>query len=122
MTPSTPSLNRRSRQSGPSLQDAQPGPLYVAVDNVPAADTDRYYLFPLNSIFGTRDGAPVAKQATPDIATLIAENSKTYTQGKGPAYVLIAPSMMPYSAAYAQTPPDSFSILRTSLARSPEWN
>ena len=30
------------------LQSARPGPVYVAEDNVPASDTDRYYLFPLN--------------------------------------------------------------------------
>ena len=29
--------------------------------------------------------------------------------------------MAPYNAAYAQAPPDSFSILQASLARSPEW-
>ena len=103
------------------LQNARPGPIYVAEDNVPASDTDRYYLFPLNSIFGSRDGAPLVNQATPDIATLIAEDSKTYTQGKGPAYVLIAPSMVPYSAAYAQAPPDSIRILQTSLERSRQW-
>ena len=103
------------------LQTARPGPVYVAEDNVPAEDTARYDLFPLISIFGTRDGAPVVNQATPDIAKLIAENSTTYTRGRGPAYVLIAPSMVPYNAAYAQAPPDSFKILQTSLARSREW-
>jgi hypothetical protein len=103
------------------LQGARPGPVYVAEDNVPAEDTAGYYLFPLINIFGARDGAPVANQATPDIAELIAANSAQYTQGRDPAYVLIAPSMVPYNAAYAQAPPDSFKILQTSLAHSKVW-
>ena len=103
------------------LQNARPGPVYVVDDNVPGSDTARYYLFPSINIFGSRNGAPLVKKATPDVAALIAENSKTYTHGKGPAYVLIAPSMVPYNAAYAQAPPDSFRILQTSLAHSREW-
>jgi hypothetical protein len=103
------------------LQNARPGPVYVANDNVPASDTARYYLFPSINIFGSRGGVPLVKKTTPDVATLIAEDSKKHTQGKGPAYVLIAPSTVPYSAAYAQAPPDSFRILQTSLARSREW-
>ena len=103
------------------LQSARLGPLYEAEDNVPGSDTARYYLFPEISIFGARDGAPLVNQATPDIAALIAKNSTTYTHGREPAYVLIAPSMAPYNTAYAQAPPDSFKILQESLARSPEW-
>jgi hypothetical protein len=102
-------------------QNARLGPVYVAEDNIPASDTARYALFQWINIFGTRDGAPLVNKVTPDIANLIAENSKTITQGREPAYVLIAPSMVPYNAAYGQAPPDSFSILRTSLARSKEW-
>ena len=102
-------------------QNARLGPVYVAEDNIPASDTARYSLFQWINIFGTRDGTPLVNRVTPNIATLIAENSKTYTQGRQPAYVLIAPSMVPYNAAYGQAPPDSFSILRTSLARSKEW-
>ncbi len=67
------------------LQHARPGPLYVAEDNVPADDTDQYYLFPGNDIFGSRDGAPVVDQATPDIAAVIAQNALTLTQGRQPA-------------------------------------
>ena len=104
------------------LQSARPGPLYVAEDNVPAEDNAGYYLFPLINIFGARDGTPVVDEATPDIADLIAANSTAYTQGgKDPAYVLIAPSMVPYNTAYAQAPPDSFEILQTSLAHSKAW-
>jgi hypothetical protein len=103
------------------LQSARPGPVYVAEDNVPAEDNAGYYLFPLINIFGARDGTPVVAEATPDIADLIAENSTTYTKGKEPAYVLIAPSMVPYNTAYAQAPPDSFKILQTSLAHSKAW-
>ena len=104
------------------LQSARPGPLYVAEDNVPAEDNAGYYLFPLINIFGARDGTPVVAEATPDIADLIAANSTAYTQGgKDPAYVLIAPSMVPYNTAYAQAPPDSFEILQTSLAHSKAW-
>ena len=102
-------------------QHARLGPVYVAEGNIPASDTARYNLFQWISIFGTRDGAPVVNQATPDIAAQIAANSRTYTQGRQPAYVLIAPSMVPYNAAYAQAPSDSFRILETSLARSKEW-
>jgi hypothetical protein len=102
-------------------QHARLGPLYVAEDNLPLADTAQYNLWPVINIFGSREGAPLANQATPDIATVIAKDSKTYTQGKEPAYVVIAPSMAPYNAAYGQAPPDSFQILQESLARSPDW-
>jgi len=103
------------------LQTARPGPIYVAEANVPGGDTANYNLFQVNSIFGSMGGTPLADQATPGIAKLIAENSTQYTQGREPAYVLIAPSMVPYNAAYAQAPPDSFEILQTSLAHSREW-
>jgi retron-type reverse transcriptase len=103
------------------LQTARPGPIYLAEANAPTEDTARYDIFPLNNIFGSMGGAPLVNQATPGIAKLIAENSTTYTQGREPAYVLIAPSMVPYNNAYAQAPPDSFKILQTSLARSGEW-
>jgi hypothetical protein len=52
---------------------------------------------------------------------VIAGNSTQYTQGRQPVYVLIAPSMVPFNAAYGQAPPDSFKILQTSLAHSPKW-
>ena len=103
------------------LQRARLGPVYVAEDNVPAEDTARYNLWSLISIFGARDGAPLVNQATPGIATLIAKDSTKYTHGREPAYVLIAPSMVPYNNAYGQAPPDSFRILQTSLARSRRW-
>ena len=104
------------------LQSKPPGPVYVAEDNIPAEDNAGYYQFPLIDIFGARDGAPLVDEATPDIAELIAENSRTYTQGgREPAYVVIAPSMAPYNTAYAQAPPDSFEILQKSLADSKEW-
>ncbi len=35
--------------------------------------------------------------------------------------MLIAPSMVPYNSAYAQAPPDSFTILEKSLAASKQW-
>ncbi len=102
-------------------QKARLGPVYVAEGNIPASDTDRYALWPWISIFGSRDGTPLVKQATPGIAALIAKDSATYTKGRAPAYVLIAPSMVPYNAAYGQAPPDSFKILQESLARSRQW-
>ncbi len=102
-------------------EHARVGPVYLAEDNAPIEVTDRYYLFTWISIFGSKNGTPVVSQATPDIAELIAENSTTYTQGQEPAYVVIAPSMAPYNAAYAQAPSDSFQILQESLARSPKW-
>ncbi len=103
------------------LQSARPGPIYVAEGNIPAGDTARYDLFPVNSIFGSLGGSPLVNQATANIATLIAGNSTQYTQGQQPAYVLIAPSMVPFNAAYAQAPPDSFTILQKSLADSKKW-
>jgi hypothetical protein len=103
------------------LQSARPGPIYVAEANVPGGDTARYDLFPVNSIFGSLGGSPLVNQATANIATVIAGNSTQYTQGQEPAYVIIAPSMVPYNAAYAQAPPDSFEILQKSLAHSKEW-
>ena len=103
------------------LQSASPGPIYAAEANLPGGDTARYNLFTVNTIFGSLGGTPLVNQATPDIAKLIAENSTIYTHGREPAYVLIAPSMVPYNTAYAQAPPDSFQILETSLAASPEW-
>jgi hypothetical protein len=102
-------------------QHAVLGPIYVAEDNIPAADTARYYQFTFVDIFGARSGSPLVNTATSNIATLIAENSTMYTQGQAPAYVVIAPSVVPYNSAYAQAPPDSFRILQQSLARSKEW-
>ena len=46
------------------------------------------------NIFGSRDGAPLVNKATSGIASVIAKNSKTLTQGQAPAYVVIAPSMV----------------------------
>ena len=103
------------------LQSARPGPIYVAEGNVPLGDTAGYDLFPVNSIFGSLGGTPLVNQATANIATVIAGNSTQYTQGRQPVYVLIAPSMVPFNAAYGQAPPDSFKILQTSLAHSPKW-
>jgi retron-type reverse transcriptase len=103
------------------LQTARVGPVYCAIDNAPVQDTAKYNMFPILAVFGTLGGPPVITQAKPDIANVIAQNSKIYTDGKQPAYVLVSPSMIAHSQAYGETPPDSFTILLTSLAHSRAW-
>jgi retron-type reverse transcriptase len=98
------------------LQHAPIGPVYCASVNAPVADTSRYNLFPLPTIFGG-----LTSQATPGIASLIAQNSEGYTNGRGPAYVLITPSMISYSKAYGLVSPESFTTLLSSLKHSPAW-
>lgn len=102
------------------LERADPGPIYCPTVVAPLADTARYNQFPLTDIFGT---AALAGQ-TPvgsNIATLIANLAQQTTGGRGPAYVLVTPTMRAYSQAYGEAPSSSFSILLKSLAQSRAW-
>ncbi len=102
-------------------QRAEAGPIYTAGDNEPLADTYRYPDFDLLTVFGTENGAPLVKKATPDLADVIAYNSVTYTGNKKPAYVIICPSMIAYSVAFGEASAQSYQILANSLNKSPKW-
>jgi hypothetical protein len=102
-------------------QHAPLGPIYTAAGNSAFLDTAKYNRFQLFTIFGSLDGAPVVNKATPNIANVLARNSTIYTQGRQPAYVVVAPSMIAYSKTYNEVPPQYFNILLASLARSSKW-
>ena len=77
------------------LQHAPLGPIYLAAGNAPLEDTARYNLFQsLPTVFGTQDAAPLVSNATSNLASIIAQDSLTYTKNQEPAYVLISPSMI----------------------------
>jgi hypothetical protein len=101
------------------LQTAAPGPVFLPIDNAPTSDT-RYNLFPAAQIFGTV-GLLDSDRVTPDVASILSRMADGYTHRRMPAYVLITPSMIAYNEAYPSTPSGSFTILRNSLARSPDW-
>jgi hypothetical protein len=102
------------------LDSATPGPVYCAIDNTALADTARYNLFSVRPIFGT-SSLMNTSAVGPDVASVIAANALTYTNGRKPAYVILAPSMIAYSQAYGVTPVGSFTTLLSSLARSHSW-
>jgi len=102
-------------------QHARLGPVYTATGNVALLDTAKYNRFQLITIFGSLDGTPVVNQATPDIANVLARNSTMYTDGRQPAYVVVAPSMTAYSKTYNEVPAQYFTILLASLAHSSKW-
>lgn len=102
------------------LQNAPAGPVYCAINNAPLADTARYNLFPLKPIFGSYSLLETAPVGT-DIASVIAANARSYTNGRQPAYVMVTSSMIAYNQAYRTTRPGSFPILLSSLAHSRDW-
>ncbi len=102
-------------------QHARLGPIYTATGNVAMLDTAKYNRLQLITIFGSLDGTPVVNKATPDIANVLARNSTMYTDGRQPAYVVIAPSMIAYSKTYNEVPAQYFTTLLASLAHSPKW-
>jgi hypothetical protein len=99
---------------------ARPGPVYLAIDNAPVADTSRYNLFPLSTIFGG-GGILDGKPATADVAGVIARYAARHAGAGEPAYVLVTSSMAAYNQAYGVAEPGSFRALLTSLARSRYW-
>jgi hypothetical protein len=102
------------------LEHARGGVIYCANSDGPLADTARYNLFSLKSIFGN-DGLLGQAPVTRDIADVIAAQARFYTHGKRPVYVMITPSMIAYNQAYRVTSTRSFPTLRTSLAGSHAW-
>jgi hypothetical protein len=102
------------------LQHARGGVVYCANSDAPLADTARYNLFSLKSIFGNYGLIGQAPVRT-DIATVIAAQALFYTHGRQPVYVLVTPSMIAYNQAYRVTPARSFPILLTALADSRAW-
>jgi hypothetical protein len=102
------------------LEHARAGPVFCPNTNAPLADTARYNLFPIKSIFGTYGIMGEAPVET-DIASVIAANAPLYTKGSEPAYVVVTSSMIAYNQAYRVTPPSSFPILLRSLAHSRSW-
>lgn len=102
------------------LQNARSGPVFCADTNAPLSDTARYNLFPPKAIFGVygiMGEAPVRA----DIASVIAANAQSYTNGSKPAYVMVTSSMIAYNQAYGVTASSSFPILLNSLAHSHAW-
>jgi hypothetical protein len=102
------------------LQNARGGPVFCANITAPLADTARYNLFPLKQIFGAYSIMGEAPVGT-DIASVIAANAQTYTNGTEPAYVMVTSSMIAYNQAYGATPSSSFPILLSALAHSRVW-
>jgi retron-type reverse transcriptase len=102
-------------------QHAPLGPVYCATGNAPFLDTAKYNRLQLLTIFGSLDGTPVVNRATPNIADVLARNSTLYTNGRQPAYVVVAPSMIAYSKTYNEVPAQYFTILLASLAHSSKW-
>jgi hypothetical protein len=103
------------------FQDSvQPGPVIMPFINLPISDTARYNLFPTGQIFG-EGGAMGNKAATPDIATFLARTMHEYTNGQGPAYLVMTPSMVAYNEANGFVSPNDFNILGSALAKSPYW-
>jgi hypothetical protein len=102
------------------LENAPPGPIYRAIDNGPVADTSRYDQFPLQTIFGSSSRLGITS-INANISDVIANDSLTYTHDRGPAYVLITPSMLAYSHAYGIVSFGKVKILLESLANSRTW-
>ncbi|HSR85156.1 MAG TPA: hypothetical protein VLM11_13350 [Streptosporangiaceae bacterium] len=110
------------------FQHEPPGRVYSPLDNVPLADTANYDLFPRIFLFGTygmlQKGLPasdVAKPVSPDIAKTIALDIWHVSRRSARAYLIITPSMMAYNDQYEVTPAANFTILRSSLDKSPLW-
>lgn len=102
------------------LQKATPGPLFVAIDNGPYADTARYNLFMPRTVF--ESGGVVADDPLePNFAIAIEEAAVSYTGGSEPSYVLVTPSMYAYDEAYLVTPLRNFERLVKDLAHTPPW-
>jgi retron-type reverse transcriptase len=103
-------------------EHARLGPIYCATGNEPLLNTAKYPELNIQTVFGNLSGTPVVTTATPDIALVLARNSRLFTEGGAlPAYVVIAPSMIAYNRTYNQVPASYFTILRTSLAHSKLW-
>jgi hypothetical protein len=98
---------------------AQPGPVYLAIDDAPVADTWRYNLFPLRIIFGS-DGLMASTAITPSIASTLASVAAASDSGRH-SYVMITSSMEAYTTAYGEATPHDYAILRASLAHSSAW-
>lgn len=118
------SFNRMSRQEVAVVtsfwRTAPAGVVYVPIDAAPVADTARYDLFPLSRLLGGT-GLLRGKPVTSGVAQQIAAAASDYTTAGKPAYVLVTPNMIAYNDAYGLAPPESFSVLLASLARSPAW-
>ena len=101
------------------LRSARPGPVYSAVGNAPLSDTARYNLFPLPTVFGS--GGVAAARPASGVLGEIERDSLIYTRGRGPAYVLVTPSMITYMRAMGIAPPANIARLLADLGRSPRW-
>lgn len=98
---------------------ASPGPVYLAIDDAPVADTARYALFSLHDIFGSSGilgAAPIGRNAASQIAAAAAD-----TPSSERVYVMITSSMEAYTEAYGIATAANFRTLERSMARSPSW-
>jgi hypothetical protein len=100
-------------------QNYPPGPVFSAVENGAQEDTAQYNEFSWNTIFG--GVLEPATLASSDIASVLAQTAHNFTNGKQPAYVVVAPSMETYNRAYGATYSASFTTLLNSLAKSKDW-
>jgi hypothetical protein len=100
-------------------QNYPPGLVFSAVENGAQEDTAQYNEFSWLTIFG--GVLEPATLATSDIASVLAQTANGYTNGKQPAYVVVAPSMETYNRAYGVTYSASFTTLLNSLAQSKDW-
>ena len=103
------------------LETARPGPVYLPSFNAPTADTARYNEFTWPAVFGGAGGQGAITQPTSASDAVLAQDSLQYTGGSGPAYIVIGPSMLPYSEAYGGASPQEFATLQSSLAHSRSW-
>jgi hypothetical protein len=99
---------------------AQPGPILVPFANLPVSDTAKYNLFPIGAIFG-QGGALGSNPVTSDTPTFLARTMEKYTDGQGPAYLIITPSMAAYDTANGGTKASNFGLLSATLEKSSYW-
>jgi hypothetical protein len=98
---------------------ASPGPVYLAINDAPVADTARYPQFPLHVIFGSLGilgSARITRNAASQLAAAAAS-----TPSSERVYVMITSSMEAYTEAYGIASAADFATLKRSLADSPLW-
>lgn len=102
------------------LRTATPGPIYVAIDFAPYADTARYNEFPIMVLWGP-GGFMAPHPGGTNLATAVADAAVSYTDGSEPSYVLITSNMFAYDEAFLFTPRSTLVRLEHDLARSSAW-
>ncbi len=101
-------------------ETAKPGPVFVADASAPLYTTDRYPQFPSFSVFDP-GGVVSTESASQTFVSAVSAVATSYTGGKGPSYLVIAPSMLAYNREYLLTPQENFAVLNTEFSTSPQW-